>query len=167
MVNGYFPLAGVARDGWSKEDSATATCYCGEVQFVVPTQGPGYLGTFVCNCPDCRKITGSMFATNFTIDNKELKFIRGEEKLKTYRQDTTIASKKAMTNFFCNNCGALMYRRGDAYPGFSFCRLGTVDDFSLHDGKFAPGVDQFTKDRVSWLKPLEGDKIVRCEGMKT
>jgi hypothetical protein len=28
----YFPLAGGADDGWSKDDSATATCYCGAVQ---------------------------------------------------------------------------------------------------------------------------------------
>ena len=28
----YIPLAGGADDGWSKEDCATATCYCGAVQ---------------------------------------------------------------------------------------------------------------------------------------
>ncbi len=28
----YFPLAGLANDGWSTEDEATATCFCGAVQ---------------------------------------------------------------------------------------------------------------------------------------
>jgi hypothetical protein len=28
----YIPLSGGADDGWSKEDQATATCYCGAVQ---------------------------------------------------------------------------------------------------------------------------------------
>lgn len=28
----YIPIAGIARDGWSKEDEATATCFCGAVQ---------------------------------------------------------------------------------------------------------------------------------------
>ena len=28
----YFPLAGSANDGWSKEGEATATCFCGAVQ---------------------------------------------------------------------------------------------------------------------------------------
>lgn len=28
----YFPLAGQADDGWSTEDEATATCFCGAVQ---------------------------------------------------------------------------------------------------------------------------------------
>jgi hypothetical protein len=29
-----FPVAGLARDGWSTEEEATATCYCGAVQLV-------------------------------------------------------------------------------------------------------------------------------------
>jgi hypothetical protein len=28
----YIPRAGVATDGWHKEDEATATCFCGAVQ---------------------------------------------------------------------------------------------------------------------------------------
>jgi len=28
----YFPVAGLANDGWSTEDEATATCFCGAVQ---------------------------------------------------------------------------------------------------------------------------------------
>lgn len=35
----HFPRAGLATDGWSTEDEATATCYCGAVQlaFVSPS----------------------------------------------------------------------------------------------------------------------------------
>ena len=38
------PLAGLARDGWSKDGKATATCYCGAVQLVVvsPTNRPAH-----------------------------------------------------------------------------------------------------------------------------
>lgn len=28
----YIPVAGGADDGWSKDDQASATCYCGAVQ---------------------------------------------------------------------------------------------------------------------------------------
>lgn len=28
----YFPLAGLANDGWSKDGEASATCFCGTVQ---------------------------------------------------------------------------------------------------------------------------------------
>ena len=36
----YIPLAGIAKDGYSNDQEATATCYCGAVQlaFVRPTQ---------------------------------------------------------------------------------------------------------------------------------
>ncbi|OGE52655.1 hypothetical protein PENARI_c009G12265 [Penicillium arizonense] len=80
----YIPLAGGADDGWSKEHQATATCYCGAVQLAFPTEGPGLVGTFLCHCSDCRKITASMFASNFIIADAYLKHLRGRENLKTY-----------------------------------------------------------------------------------
>lgn len=30
-----FPVAGLARDGWSTDTEATATCFCGSVQLVL------------------------------------------------------------------------------------------------------------------------------------
>ncbi|KAI4162960.1 MAG: hypothetical protein LQ342_003471 [Letrouitia transgressa] len=156
----YFPLAGQANDGWSKEDEATATCFCGAVQLAFPTQGPGLVDTFVCNCTDCRKITASMFASNFTVADTHLKHLRGRDGLKTFGQSRTIASGNTMTNYFCSTCGTLMYRVGSAFPGKNILRIGTVDDFHLHETKLRPRVEQFTKDRVSWLCGVEGTKQV-------
>lgn len=61
-----------------------------------------------------------------------------------------------MTNYFCSTCGTLMYRVGSGFPGCSILRIGTVDDFNLHETKLKPRVEQFTKDRVSWLSGVEG-----------
>ncbi|KAF5373683.1 hypothetical protein D9758_000785 [Tetrapyrgos nigripes] len=113
----YIPQAGLANDGWSKEDEATATCFCGAVQLAFPTQGPGLVNVHVCNCTDCRKITASMFASNFTVDDKYLKHIRGQDNLKTFGQAQSIGSHKKMTNYFCSTCGTLMYRVGESWPG--------------------------------------------------
>ncbi|KAJ7132301.1 Mss4-like protein [Mycena epipterygia] len=159
----YIPLAGLANDGWSKENEATATCFCGTVQLAFPTQGPGLVNTFLCNCTDCRKITASMFATNFTIADTHLKHLRGRENLKVFSQKETIGSGYTMTNHFCSTCGTLMYRVGAAFPGMSILRVGTVDDFHLHETKLKPRVEQFTKDRVAWLSGLEG--VPQFEGM--
>ncbi|KAK9319252.1 Mss4-like protein [Lipomyces orientalis] len=156
----YIPLAGCARDGWSKEDEATATCFCGAVQLAFPTQGPGLVDTFICNCTDCRKITASMFASNFTVADTHLKHLRGRDNLKTFSQSRTIASGNTMTNYFCSTCGTLMYRVGSAFPRMSILRIGTVDDFDLHETKLRPRVEQFTKDRVGWLYGVEGVKQV-------
>jgi hypothetical protein len=150
----YIPLAGLADDGWSKEDSATATCYCGAVQLSFPTQGPGLLSTFTCHCTDCRKITASMFATNFSIRDTHLTHIRGRDNLTAFGQSRTTTSGKVMTNYFCSTCGTLMYRIG--IPGASILRLGTVDDFHLHETKLKPKREYYVKDRVCWLSAVEG-----------
>ncbi|KAJ7628818.1 Mss4-like protein [Roridomyces roridus] len=152
----YFPLAGIAKDGWSNDDEATATCFCGTVQLKFPTHGPGLIDIFLCNCADCHKITASMFASNFVVADTHLTHIRGKENLTTYSQSHTIESGNVMTNSFCKTCGTLMYRVGLGFPGKSILRLGTVDDFTLMETKLRPRVEQFTKDRVAWLCAKEG-----------
>ncbi|KAJ7696543.1 Mss4-like protein [Mycena rosella] len=159
----YFPLAGLATDGWSTEDEATATCFCGAVQLAFPTEPPGLVDTFICNCTDCRKITASMFASNFTVADTHLKHLRGRDNLNTFSQSRTIASGNNMTNYFCSTCGTLMYRVGSAFPGQSILRIGTVDDFHLHETKLRPTVEQFTKSRVGWLSAV--DRAQQFEGM--
>ncbi|OBT85745.1 hypothetical protein VE02_05237 [Pseudogymnoascus sp. 03VT05] len=162
----YFPLAGGANDGWSKDDSATATCFCGAVQLAFPTEAPGLTSTFICHCSDCRKITASMFASNFTVLDSHLTHLRGRENLKSYGQSKTIASGKMMTNYFCSTCGTLMYRVGEAFPGKSILRIGTVDDFHLHETKLKPRREIFTKDRVCWLSEVEGTQQLEAQRPK-
>lgn len=53
-----------------------------------------------------------------------------------------------------------MYRVGSAYPGQYIMRIGTVDDFNLHDTVLKPQLELFVKDRVSWLHGLDGMKDV-------
>lgn len=67
-----------------------------------------------------------------------------------------------MTNHFCSTCGSLMYRVGSRYPGLSVMRVGTVDDFHLHETKLRPRVEQYTKDRVDWCHGAEG--VQQVEG---
>ncbi|CAO2653564.1 Nn.00g029750.m01.CDS01 [Neocucurbitaria sp. VM-36] len=161
----YFPRAGLANDGYSKEGEATATCFCGAVQIAFPTERPGFVGAFVCNCTDCRKITASMFASNFTVKDKYLTYIRGQDNLKQFGQENTIASGHKMTNYFCQTCGTLMFRVGTQFPGQSIMRLGTVDDFNLVETKLKPTQETFVKDRVNWLPGVTVEGIERYEGM--
>ncbi|KAF4629500.1 hypothetical protein G7Y89_g8647 [Cudoniella acicularis] len=159
----YLPLAGLASDGYSKDDEgheATATCYCGAVQLAFPTEGPGFATSFICNCTDCHKITASMFASNFCILDTHLKHVRGQSNLSIFSQNTTVHNGNTMANYFCKSCGTLMYRVGGGFPGMSILRIGTVDDFHLHETRLRPQVEQFTKDRVTWLKGAEGVKQV-------
>ncbi|RYN32098.1 hypothetical protein AA0112_g6287 [Alternaria arborescens] len=161
----YFPLAGQAKDGYSNAEEATATCYCGTVQLAFPVEGPGLVSTFVCNCTDCRKITASMFASNFTVKDSHLRHLRGQENLSVYSQVATIASGHSMANHFCKTCGTLMYRVGGGFPGCSILRLGTVDDFNLVETKLKPQSELFIKDRVGWFSGVQGDEVKRLQAM--
>jgi len=147
----YIPLSGGASDGFSKDNEASATCFCGAVQLSFPTEKPGLVDTFICNCFDCRKITASMFASNFIVDDKYIRFIRGRENLTEFAQAKAIATGNTMTNQFCKTCGTLMNRVSSGYPGKSILRIGTIDDFNLHETKLKPRVEQFVKNRVSWF----------------
>lgn len=189
----YMPKAGLASDGYSNEDEATATCFCGSVQLAFvsgnllspkilreitmltayraillslsqPINEPGFKGTFVCSCADCHKISASMFCTNFIVDDKYLKHIRGQEKLTKFAQKETIVTGKTMSNYFCSTCGTLMYRVGERFPGRSILRLGTVDDFNLMETKLKPTTELFTKDRASWLSEVPNAEHVAGMG---
>ncbi|KAK5108542.1 hypothetical protein LTR62_008199 [Meristemomyces frigidus] len=141
-------------------ERATATCYCGTVKLEFPAEGDDFVDSFICNCTDCRKITASMFASNFIVKDKAITHLKGEDKLTRYAQSATIATGNTMENSFCSVCGTLMYRRSTGFPGVSIMRIGTVDDFKLHETKLKPKIEQFTKDRVAWFHGGEGVKQV-------
>ncbi|THZ65892.1 hypothetical protein D6C86_01529, partial [Aureobasidium pullulans] len=153
---GNTKLSLITKQSSKMSQTATATCFCGTVQLELPVAGPDMISSFVCHCSDCRKITASMFASNFIVNNSALKHLKGEDKLSQYSRSDTIASGNTMTNYFCSNCGTLMYRRSSGWPGKSVTRIGTVDDFELHETKLMPQVEQFCKDRVAWIKGVDG-----------
>ena len=99
-----------------------------------------------------------MFASNFTVQNTHLKHIRGKEHLKQYSQSKTIASGNNMTNYFCDTCGSLLYRISSGFSDKSILRIGTVDDFTLHEGKLRPQIEQFVGRRPDWLPGVEGTR---------
>ncbi|KAI1160291.1 Mss4-like protein [Nemania serpens] len=160
----YIPSNSLQQDGWSNDTEATATCFCGAVQLALPTEKPGLVEVFVCNCTDCRKITASMFASNIIVKDEYVKHLRGLENLKTFSQSTTIESGKHMTNYFCQTCGTLLYRVSEKNPGFKILRLGTVDDFNLAETKLRPTTEQYIRDRVSWFSGCEATRKVEGSG---
>ena len=127
-----------------------------------PYPSPIHLGNPNTISHSCRKITASMFASNFIVADAGVKHLRGEDKLTRYAQRNTIKSGCEMANFFCSVCGTLMYRVGTGFPGNKVMRIGTIDDFTLHETKLKPRIEQFTKDRVAWFKGGEG--VEQVEG---
>ncbi|KAI7267204.1 Cloroperoxidase [Hortaea werneckii] len=141
--------------GGRENQTPTATCYCGAVQLEVPVQKPGLVDTFICHCADCRKITASMFASNFIVFETHMKHNRGENKLTRFEQSATIASGYSMENSFCSICGTLMYRRSRRFPEWVIPRIGTVDDQDLHDSVLKPRFELFAANKAEWLRRIE------------
>jgi hypothetical protein len=97
-----------------------------------------------------------MFASNMLVEDQHIRHLRGEKLLTVFTQSKTIASGHEMSNHFCSKCGILMYRRSTRFPRQSFMRIGTVDDFNLHETNLKPQLEIFADHRVAWLEPLEG-----------
>lgn len=188
-----FPVVHLSLDGWSTEEEATATCFCGSVQVVLvsyatrpryytsnlafstlichvldllqPLQKPGLINRHVCHCTDCRKIGSAFYQSNITVADSHMRYTRGEDQLTSFSEARTIraGAGATMTNYFCRTCGTLMFRRGAQFPGLTILRTGTVDDNSLAETKLRPQVEQFIERRVAWSVPIES--AVQVVGM--
>ena len=97
-----------------------------------------------------------MFASNFIIKDQALTYVRGQDKITKFTMIEKIESGNSMTNHFCSVCGILMYRVSGGFPGKTIMRIGAVDDFHLHETVLKPWIEQYTKDRVSWVKEIDG-----------
>ncbi|TKX21353.1 glutathione-dependent formaldehyde-activating enzyme-like protein 2 [Elsinoe australis] len=171
----YLPLSGDTNDGHSTPTSATATCFCGAVRLAfvccpsllllpkadhLPKNPSTVTDVHVCNCTDCHKIHSSLFGCNFVIPTSALQHVSGQDELTEYSTSKSVGTGNTMTNYFCKVCGSIMYRIGTGFPGKVIMRVGTVDDFNMMEGLMKPEVEQFVKDRVSWLRGVEGARQV-------
>lgn len=105
-----------------------------------------------------------MFASNFTVKASATEHVRGRDKLTKFAQSKTIESGNTMENHFCSVCGTLMYRISSAWPELLITRIGTVDDFDLHETVLKPRIEIYTKNRVCWLDNVEGAEQHRDAG---
>ncbi|KAK5054544.1 hypothetical protein LTR84_001435 [Exophiala bonariae] len=155
--NILLPSAGAK--GLQPDGRATATCFCGAVQLLLPVDGPDLIATFICNCSDDHKIHASAFASNFVVNESATVHVRGQDKLTRYAQRKTIATGNEMANYFCSICGTLMYRVSSGYTGKLIPRIGTVDDFDVQNNQLRPKIEQFAKNRMAWFKGIDGTEV--------
>ncbi|KAK0249221.1 hypothetical protein LTS09_015588 [Friedmanniomyces endolithicus] len=142
-------------------ETATASCFCGACKYEFALSNVQTV--FLCSCKDCRKVSASMFATNFILKDSDMHWLSGEGKLTRWGQSATIDSHNTMTNSFCSICGTLLNRQSSGFPGLSLPRVGTVDDIKLHDEVLKPKVEQYTPSRVAWFHGVGG--VPTSEGM--
>ncbi len=94
------------------------SCLCGSVKYEVTCElGPVVL----CHCTQCRKGSGSAFASNSPIPVDHFHLVSGEEALTAYE------SSPGKKRIFCKHCGSPIISQRDSLPHTVRLRVGTLD----------------------------------------
>lgn len=78
-------------------------CLCGSVQYEISGEPRAF---YHCHCTRCRKATGSGHASNLFLKPGAIKWLKGEELIKSYK----VPEAKRFTNCFCTVCGGRVPR---------------------------------------------------------
>jgi hypothetical protein len=96
----------------------TGHCLCGQVRYELA----GELGPIVfCHCSQCRRASGTAFATNAPVRARDFTLVAGREHVREFE------SSPRKIRAFCTNCGSPLYSRRLASPETVRLRLGTLD----------------------------------------
>lgn len=114
------------------------TCLCGQVTIEVPDDFT-FLG--YCHCSECRKWTGSAFATGGMVDADALAITAGADAVSRYRKsdETELA--------FCSRCGSSLFSR-KIQLNKCIVRLGILDDAPAR----RPGVHIYCASKAPWFE---------------
>ncbi|WP_462173084.1 GFA family protein [Pseudoalteromonas xiamenensis] len=94
------------------------SCLCGEVKIVVS----GKIESIIhCHCSQCRKSTGSAYATNGFVAIDDFQIIQGVGYLKFFEL------KSGRRRHFCSVCASPVYSSNSSNPTRVRLRLGLLD----------------------------------------
>jgi hypothetical protein len=114
-------------------------CLCGEVRYELE----GRLGPVVfCHCSQCRRGSGSAFATDGPVRARDLHLVAGRETLAEYE------SSPGKFRTFCPRCGSPIYSRLVSAPDVLRLRLGSLDE----DPGARPVAHVFTGAKAPWFE---------------
>ena len=130
------------------ENVKKGSCLCQAVRYEVKGVFDSF---FLCHCRYCQKDTGSAHAANLFAASAEMKWLSGEDKVRTFNLPGTRHVRS-----FCTICGA-------ALPSLQMeGRLLVVPAGSLDDGMaMTPNAHIFVSSKALWDKDL--DQITQFE----
>jgi len=96
----------------------TGHCLCGTVRYTI--EGSPF-GMYYCHCSQCRRASGSSFATNILVQAERFRLTKGEEALTAYE------SSPGKRRHFCSRCGSPIFNRQESAPGVLMVRCGSLD----------------------------------------
>jgi hypothetical protein len=116
-----------------------ASCLCGAVKFELT---PPFGGFRYCHCSRCRKATGAAHAANIFLPQSQLKWLAGEERVKTYRVPNTAR----FTVRFCTECGTRVPHKIPGTENY-MVPAGLLDDVPAA----RPDMSIFWGSRAQWF----------------
>ncbi|GAA4644475.1 GFA family protein [Pontixanthobacter gangjinensis] len=81
-----------------KSNKIKGNCLCGSILFEIVND---FAKLYFCNCNQCRKITGSAFASNLFIDVESFDWLAGSDGIAIYKVPNRDIAKS-----FCRKCGS-------------------------------------------------------------
>ena len=99
----------------------TGGCLCGAIRYEIDGE-PFRIAN--CHCDDCRKATGSAYATNLFFKEEQIKILQGTPKKFEHLAD----SHNTMIKEFCSDCGSQVFGSGAIRPGVKNIKVGSIDD---------------------------------------
>ncbi len=121
---------------------AKGSCLCGAVTYVTSA---AFAKAYFCNCTQCRKITGTAFASNLFADPVAFHWLSGKDHVHRFDHPT-----RGFTKAFCRQCGSgLPYLNG----------AGTVVVVPAGSLDSEPRIDHadriFWDDRAAWCDAVD------------
>lgn len=117
----------------------TGSCLCRGVRFEIEGQ---LAQVQLCHCQQCRKASGTVFASNIPINADKFKLLTGKDLLKAYE------SSPGKKRVFCLQCGSPIYSERPSNPGNIRIRAGTLDG----DVQTTPAFHFYTDSKANWYQ---------------
>lgn len=112
-------------------------CLCGSIVYEID----GELGGIeFCHCSQCRRASGTAFASNMSVAAANFRIVHGEAALKAYE------SSPGKQRVFCANCGSPIISRPTGDAPILRVRVGTLDE----PVDAQPAFDFHTASKASW-----------------
>ena len=115
------------------------SCLCGNVRYEACGEA---LGINYCHCRQCRKASGTAFATNAGVARSRFEILEGEDSLAAY------ATSPGKARRFCRRCGSPIFSESERSPEVVYVRIGTLDD----DEGLAPDVHIHVGSKAAWYE---------------
>lgn len=127
-------------------------CLCGAVQYSVTTEVEDF---YFCHCEQCRKITGSAFASNILTKPARINWVSGSEFIKQF----DYPEPRMFTKVFCANCGSglpYLNKKGAAL----IIPAGSLN----HEPKMKSSHNIFWNESALWYQ--SGINAPKCKGFQ-